>query len=122
MSDEGRVRKFKRSHLREEALPQHITAWHRAHQSCARKGCAQKGWQQPILILHPLLLLLNCSECGLELVRSSLPAPAHRCRTCRRQRVPSGPPQLEGEAAVTAPTQHSAGLGLLPAALEGESL
>lgn len=103
-------------------LPQRIAAWHWAHQSCALEGCARKGWQQPILILHPLLLLLNCSKRGLELVGSSLPAPAHRCSTCRRQRVPLGPPQLQGEAAVTAPTQHSVGSGLLPAALQGESL
>lgn len=37
-----------------------------AQQITVHSSCTQKGWQQQELIPHPLLLLLNCSECGLD--------------------------------------------------------
>lgn len=43
--------------------PAHRCSWHHAR----TRRCDLKGWQQPKLIPHPLLLLLlNCSKRGLE--------------------------------------------------------
>lgn len=42
--------------------PAHRSSWHHAR----TRRCGPKGWQQPKLIPHPLLLLiLNCSKHGL---------------------------------------------------------